>query len=507
MFERSSGILLHISSLPGPYGIGTMGSYAYKFIDFLKSSGQSYWQVLPLGHTGFGDSPYQCFSAFAGNPYFIDLEVLCNEGLIDKESLAGYDFGSDIDYIDFGKLYENRYSILREAFSNSEIIEQARFEHFKSENRHWLRDYALFMSIKNHFGGIPLSEWPDNDLKLRKQDALKKYTDLLHDDIHFYEFMQYLFFKQWYKLKRYANKNGIKIIGDVSIYPSADSADVWSCPEMFKLNPDLTPSFVAGVPPDYYSLTGQLWGNPVYDWNEHEKNNFSWWLARLKHSFKMYDIIRIDHFRGFCKYWEIPAGSKDARSGKWQSGPEMKLFSIVNSTFGSDRIIAEDLGMINPPVKKFLKKCGYPGIKTMVFGFDGKNFNNEHMPHCIELNRVAYTSTHDSPPFKAVLNTLLPGARAQAVRYLDIRDEFSTAYPVIRSLWASRAMLAMTTMQDLLSLGEDATMNRPSVAFGNWRWRVREEALNENVRRMLYNLTEDFGRLPYQSEEDADDEY
>ena len=496
MIKRAGGVLMHISSLPGKYGIGCLGEYSRKFVDFLRDSGQSYWQVLPLGHTGFGNSPYQCFSAFAGNPYFIDLDDLCEQGLLYRHELDGADFGDSPDFIDYGKLYENRFPLLKTAFLRAGHTFDSRLDKFRRDNSYWLPEYSFFMAAKDYFGGQPVWLWEDQKLKRRDPETMNKYRRKLAEQIAFYEFIQYIFFSQWAKLKNYANQNGIKIIGDISFYVAADSSDVYSNPELFKLNSDLTPAFVAGVPPDYYSQSGQLWGNPVYDWKKHEQTGYEWWLSRIRHGFCCYDIIRIDHFRGFKKYWEIPAGSADATTGVWKNGPAMNLFSLIQQQFGQDNIIAEDLGMISPDVRAFLKKCGYPGMKVMVFAFDGTNRNNEHMPHCLPQNVVAYTSTHDSPPFCAVLNTLLPDARAQAVRYIRAANENSLGLDAINSLWASPATLAMTAMQDILSLHDDATMNRPSVPGDNWRWRVRADALNSHMSSIMRDITLTYGRLP-----------
>lgn len=507
MLKRSSGILLHISSLPGKYGIGAMGQAAYDFIDFLSDAGQSFWQVLPLGHTGYGDSPYQCFSSFAGNPYFIDLDTLCKQGLITQAETASLDFGNDPDFVDYGKIYENRYKVLRSAYKNKDKIPQEKYLKFCEENRLWLDDYALFMSIKADFGNVTLSSWPDDDIKKRTPEALKKYSERLADETGFYKFMQYLFFEQWEKLHKYAKEKKIGIIGDIPIYVSADSADVWTNPQLFKLDEDLQPAFVAGVPPDNYSATGQLWGNPVYDWAEHEKDGYKWWLGRIGYNLKMFDVLRIDHFRGFCKYWEVPGGSENAMNGVWRDGPKMKLFAKVNEMVDENRIIVEDLGVVTPDLKEFLEESGYPGMKNFVFAFDAKNHNNEHMPHCLKENCVAYTSTHDSPPFRGVVEkTFSKAEREQALRYINMRDPYFIGTAAIRSLWASRANLVMAQMQDVLSLTDDSTMNRPSVPFGNWRWRVRGEALNQNVRTMLNEVTEDFGRLSEENTEAEENE-
>lgn len=502
MLKRSSGILLHISSLPTKYGIGTLGQEAYDFVDFLKEAGQTYWQVLPLGHTGFGDSPYQCFSTCAGNPYFIDLDELCRQGLITAGEINSADFGDSPDFVDYGKIYESRYKILRRAFENRGKISKEKYAAFCENNKYWLDDYALFMSVKSHFNNAPLSKWEDDGIKRRLPDAIKKYSDMLSGDIEFYKFMQYLFFEQWEKLHDYARKNKIQIIGDIPIYVSPDSVEVWANPKLFKLDKDGEPSFVAGVPPDDYSATGQLWGNPVYDWEEHEKDGYKWWLGRIEYNLHLFDILRIDHFRGFCKYWEVPGNSKNAMNGVWRDGPKMKLFSKVNKLFDPNRIIVEDLGVVTPDLREFLEESGYPGMKNFIFAFDGKNHNNEHMPHCLKDNCVAYTSTHDSPPFRGVVEkTFSKEEREQAVRYINMRDPYFMGTEAIRTLWASRANLAMAQMQDVLSLGDDSTMNRPSVPFGNWRWRVRKEALNKNVCKMLREITEDFGRLPEEPEE------
>ena len=495
MITRSSGIVLHISSLPNPYGIGTFGDSAYAFVDFLKQSGQKYWQILPLVPTGFGDSPYQSCSAAAANPYFIDLDYLRRDGLLDFDRYAYVDFGQNLDYVDYGTLYESRYKVLRMAFENGREALKDELAVFRKENADWLPDYALFMAIKSHFGMIALSEWPDADIRARKAPAIKKYSEMLSDEIEFQEFMQYLCLKQWFNLKNYANENGIRLIGDMPIYCAEDSAEVWAQPSLFKLDSGGTPSVVAGVPPDLFSVTGQLWGNPIYDWDYHEKTGFKWWIWRFKHTRKFYDVVRIDHFRGIESYWEIPAGETTAVKGRWTKGPAMKLIKAIRAAVPDIDIIAEDLGELSEDVTVFLKETGLPGMRLLVDAFDA-NFESTFLPHNIIENCVAYTSTHDSPTFMDHFhNRTSRETRDYITDYMRLREDEGYNWGVIKTAWASTALLAMTPMQDVLGLGEDARMNIPATLGGrNWQWRVREEALNRHVSDILRWITKTYWR-------------
>ena len=497
MITRSSGIVLHISSLPNPYGIGTFGGSAYAFVDFLKQSNQKYWQILPLVPTGFGDSPYQSCSANALNPYFIDLDALRRDGLLEFDKYAYVDFGQDLDYVDYGTLYEARYKVLRMAFDeNGRGKYKEDIDKFRGDNSDWLPDFALFMAVKSHFGMVALSEWPDADIRKRKAAALKKYRETLADEIEFQEFLQYLCMKQWFDLKKYANENGVRIIGDMPIYCAEDSAEVWANPELFKLGPDGSPKVVAGVPPDLFSATGQLWGNPIYDWKRHEKTGFEWWINRMKHAGKLYDVVRIDHFRGIESYWEVPAGEPTAEKGKWVKGPAMKLMNAIFTAVPDIDIIAEDLGILSDEVVEFLKETGLPGMKLLVDAFDNPGYESGFLPHNIIQNCVAYTSTHDSPTFSDYFhNKASADARGYMMNYMRLREDEGINWGVIKSAWGSPAVLAMTPMQDVLNLGADARMNLPATLGGrNWQWRVRGEALNEHVSEILRYITKTYWR-------------
>lgn len=498
MFERSSGVLMHITSLPSPHGIGSLGKEAYHFIDFLESAGQRYWQVLPLGHIGFGESPYQCFSAAAGNPYLIDLDMLQEDGLLTCAEIASADAAmspqGSPDRVDFESLAKTRWPLLRQAFARRSIVEQKQLDIFSSQMADWLPDYALFMALKDHFGGRAVWDWEDPAVIAREPAALETYRTLLAEDIAFYSFLQYVFYTQWDALRRYANKNGVQIIGDIPIYVSPDSCDVWAHPELFQLDPDLQPRMVAGVPPDYYSETGQLWGNPVYDWKQHEKNGYAWWIWRVKSNMALFDVVRLDHFRGFESYWEVPAGEQTAVNGAWKKGPGMKLFRAVTAALGEVPIIAEDLGVQTDAVRALLHASGYPGMRVLIFGFDAVN-DNDHLPHNYEVNSIVYTSTHDSQSVCEQIMDICNDAEKQfAYRYLRSSPSEALGWSAIKSVFASSARIAMTTMQDILSLGADARMNVPATVGGNWRWRVRTDAINPNVAAILKDITATYKR-------------
>ena len=379
--KRSAGILLSISSLPSDYGIGCFSKEAYIFADWLKKSGQSYWQILPLCPTSYGDSPYQSFSTFAGNPNYIDLETLISEGLLTEAECREYDFGSEAAKVDYEKLYKNRFPLLKKAFKRSSLSEKIKYKKFIADNSFWLENYALFMAVKEHFGGVAWNEW-DSDIRNREQSAMEHYREKLADEIEFHRFLQYEFYVQWDKLKRYINKNNIEIIGDIPIYVAYDSADVWADPQLFRLDCNNIPIAVAGCPPDGFSELGQLWGNPIYDWNYHEKNGYKWWIERLRYCFKLYDIVRIDHFRGFDEYYSIPFGSENAINGSWEKGPGTKLFEAVEKAIGKKKYIAEDLGFVTESVRRLVKSCGFPNMKVLEFAFDSRDTGNssEYLP-------------------------------------------------------------------------------------------------------------------------------
>ncbi|MBQ8281873.1 MAG: 4-alpha-glucanotransferase, partial [Lachnospiraceae bacterium] len=394
--KRSAGVLLSVSSLPSKYGIGCFSESAYKFIDWLKESGQTYWQILPLGPTSFGDSPYQSFSTFAGNPYFISLEELIELGLLTREECDSEDFGSDEESVDYNKLYNRRFPLLRKAYGKSDVKNEHEYIKFCEENK-WLDDYSLFMAVKDKFGGVSWSEWDEN-IRLRKPEAMERYSDELSDDVEFYKFLQYQFNKQWTKLKEYANDRGIQIIGDIPIYVAFDSADTWANPELFQLDENNVPKAVAGCPPDGFAADGQLWGNPLYDWDKHKETNFEWWISRLAHCFSLYDVVRIDHFRGFDEYYSIPYGDTTAHNGHWEKGPGMDLFTAVEHALGRKEVIAEDLGYVTDSVRQLVYDSGFPNMKVLEFAFDSRDTGsrNDYLPHNYGENCVAYTGTHDN---------------------------------------------------------------------------------------------------------------
>lgn len=484
---RQSGILMHISSLPNNYGIGTMGKEAYNFVDFLKKSGQGFWQILPLGHTSYGDSPYQCFSAFAGNPYFIDLDILKEKNLLKLEDYINEDYGENKKYVDYEKIFYIKNKILKKAYLNFKQSEE--FERFKLDNSFWLQDYSMYMALKEKFNLMEWNKW-DTKIKKREKIELLEYKELLKEEIEYYNFLQYEFFHQWGNLKNYANKKGIKIIGDIPIYVASDSADVWSNPYMFKLDENLNPKVVAGCPPDAFSATGQLWGNPIYNWEEMKKDNYNWWIKRIKENLRLYDIIRIDHFRGFESFWEIPYGDKTAINGKWIKGPGIELFNKVKEELGDIAVIAEDLGILTDDVIEMLKKSKFPGMKVLQFAFSGSN--NPYLPHNYEKNCIAYAGTHDNATIKEWFESCSQEEKEKAIKYLNLKEDY--IYGFLRGIWASVSDLAIGTMQDFLQLGKEARMNTPATLGGNWCWRVEQEALTDEVAKKIYDLTKLYDR-------------
>lgn len=492
-FTRSSGVVMPVFSLPSPYGIGTLGKSAYDFVSFLKSSGQKYWQMLPLGHTGFGDSPYQTFSVVAGNPYFIDLDLLVDDGLLSTDFINSSNSDLSYDKVDYGRLNDVRWEILREAKKNVSSEMQLEINQFTIINEEWLPDYALFMSLKKHFKQKPLWDWTDSLAQKRDSDALNHYKNLLKDDIEFYIFLQYLFFKQLQNLKDFANRQGIEIIGDIPIYPSLDSCDVWAHPELFKVDENFKATGAAGVPPDLYSATGQLWGNPVYNWEVHKTQNFNWWIWRIKKTLEVFDVIRIDHFRGFYDFWEIPAGETTALNGKWQPGPRMDLFDAIKKELGDIKIIAEDLGIITEQVRDFLVTTGYPGMKVLIFALEA-NEDNVHLPHNFTANTVGYTSTHDSETFFQKYSELSLENKLFTARYINLASSSNVGMAAIRSVFGSPSIIAMTQMQDVLCLGEEGRINTPSTIGENWCWRMKPDAINNNIIAELKEITTTYKR-------------
>ena len=494
--KRSAGILLPISSLTSKYGIGCFDKKAYEFVDYLKEAGQSYWQILPLGPTSYGDSPYQSFSTFAGNPYYIDLNELVLNGLLTKEECEQVGF-KDNDDIDYGLLYSKRYALLKKAFERSGITIDTDFIRFCDENK-WLDEYALFMALKDYFGGVSWDKWEKN-LRLRKDFTLNEYRSKLSDEINFYKFLQYMFFTQWNKLKKYANEKGIKIIGDIPIYVAADSADVWAKPELFQLDKDGKPKAVAGCPPDGFAADGQLWGNPLYDWNYHKETGFEWWIARLSHCFKLYDVVRIDHFRGFDEYYSIPYGDENAKNGHWEKGPGMELFTAVEKALGKREVIAEDLGFMTDSVRQLVKDSGFPNMKVLEFAFDSRDTGsrNDYLPHNYDENCVAYTGTHDNQTIISWFDTITEDEREMAREYLC--DDFTPTEKLnkafISLIMRSKARLCVIPMQDWLGLDDKSRINVPSTVGKNWRWRLTENQLTEKLKDEILKTTRIFGRI------------
>lgn len=495
-FTRKSGILLHPTSLPGKYGIGTIGQHAYSFIDFLVASGQKIWQTCPLGHTGFGDSPYQCFSAFAGNPLLINLEEFVIEGFLNPRDLTIDDQFND-ESVDFGAVFNWKYPLLRKACDL--FIEKAgkslkrQFERFITEENNWLHDYALFMALKDFNGGKAWHEWSD-DFKLRNPDAINDFEEKYQSDIIFYKFIQFFFFKQWSQLKAYANQNYIEIIGDIPLYVAYDSAEAWANPELFLFDEDKKPTMVAGVPPDYFSETGQLWGNPIYNWEYMQDNHFEWWKSRIRASLKLADIIRIDHFRGLAAYWAVPYGSENAINGQWYPSPGRELFEALEYEFGKLPILAEDLGVITEDVTALRDMFELPGMKILQFAFDSDEDNSANFfPHVYDKNSVVYTGTHDNDTVIGWFDKAKDIDKKYALKYLNTTEK-NLSLAFLRAAWSSTAVFAIAPMQDILGLDSKARMNTPGILGGNWQWRVTPEQLSSKVSDMLNELTKIYQR-------------
>ncbi len=489
---RASGILMHISSLPGKYGIGKLGQEAYKFADFLAKSGQKYWQILPVTPTSYGDSPYQSFSVNAGNPYFIDFETLEGNGLLKASEYKSIKWG-DGSSVDYELLYKKVFKVLRKAFARFKPDDN--YKSFCELNEDWLDNYALFMALKDAHGGKAWNEW-EKPLRMFEKKAVEKARQDYKEDIDFYKYIQYEYYRQWDMLKHYVRGLGIDIIGDIPIYVAYDSVEVWTMPEYFLLDEDKNPIDVAGCPPDVFTAKGQLWGNPLYRWDVMEKDNFKWWIERIRRATKTYDVVRIDHFRGFESYYTIPFGNEDAVIGEWRKGPDMKLFREVKKQLGSCRIIAEDLGFITPKVAKLLKASGFPGMKVMEFAFDASG-DSDYLPSNYKnTNCVCYTGTHDNETLNGWLASL-PRANAKFAReYLNVKRSKDIPKAIIRAAWASIADTAVAQMQDFLELGSDARMNIPSTLGGNWQWRMAPDALTDRLADEIYELTRIYGRLP-----------
>ena len=530
-FERNAGILMPVSSLPSPYGIGTFGKDAYDFVTFVKECNHKYWQVLPLGPTTYGDSPYQSYSAFAGNPYFVDLDMLIEAGFLLKSEVISRDWGDGIvpvnvseddavngrfgtyrdgnigdeRYVSYEKIYNNRFDILRIAYNRFKaacaeskktlakgLPLYKQFDNFVKDNADWLEDYALFMALKSHFNNVSWGEW-ETDIKFRKPEAMSRYEEQLSDDIGYWKFIQFEFYLQWNALKQYANSNGIEIIGDIPIYMGYDSVDVWANPGEFQLDEDLTPIKVAGVPPDAFSDAGQKWGNPLYDYDKMEANGFSWWRKRMAASAKLYDVIRIDHFIGIVKYYTIPADMPDARQGEYRQGPGQKLLDVINESIGDKKIIAEDLGVEVPEVAKILKENGYPGMKVLEFAFGGDR-KNPHLPYNYTQNLVCYGGTHDNETLLGFFEDRGDWELGYAYDYLDTRDKGRMVDQVFRAAYSSVAVLTVFAVQDILKLGNWARMNLPSSMGNNWKWRMQKGQLGQHELECMRYLASVFDR-------------
>lgn len=530
-FERNAGILMPVSSLPSPYGIGTFGKDAYDFVTFVKECNHKYWQVLPLGPTTYGDSPYQSYSAFAGNPYFVDLDMLIEAGFLLKSEVISRDWGDGIvpvnvseddavngrfgtyrdgnigdeRYVSYEKIYNNRFDILRIAYNRFKVAcaeskktlakglpLYKQFDNFVKDNADWLEDYALFMALKSHFNNVSWGEW-ETDIKFRKPEAMSRYEEQLSDDIGYWKFIQVEFYLQWNALKQYANSNGIEIIGDIPIYMGYDSVDVWANQGEFQLDENLTPIKVAGVPPDAFSDAGQKWGNPLYDYDKMEANGFSWWRKRMAASAKLYDVIRIDHFIGIVKYYTIPADMPDARQGEYRQGPGQKLLDVINESIGDKKIIAEDLGVEVPEVAKILKENGYPGMKVLEFAFGGDR-KNPHLPYNYTQNLVCYGGTHDNETLLGFFEDRGDWELGYAYDYLDTRDKGRMVDQVFRAAYSSVAVLTVFAVQDILKLGNWARMNLPSSMGNNWKWRMQKGQLGQHELECMRYLASVFDR-------------
>ena len=496
--ERECGILLPVSALPSRYGIGCFSKSAYDFVDKLAKTGQRYWQILPLGPTSYGDSPYQSFSTFAGNPYFISLEELVKEGTLTEEECREVDFGEDPSSIDYGKMYEGRYRLLRKAYERADITKDPDFSVFMEQEGYWLLDYALFMAVKDRFGGAAWSEWAE-DIRLRWQYSLDYYRRELYFDIEFQEYMQFKFYQQWKKLKDYANRKGILIIGDIPIYVAMDSADTWASPWLFKLDENNMPTEVAGCPPDGFSATGQLWGNPLYNWEVHRQSGFEWWIRRMAHCFSMYDVVRIDHFRGFDEYYAIPFGDLTAENGWWEKGPGMDLFRAIKNRLGEKRVIAEDLGYVTDSVRKLVEDSGYPNMKVIEFAFDSRDTGSagDYLPHNYSENCVVYTGTHDNETLVSWYEDITEEEQKMVQEYLNhfSSDTKEICQDLICLVMRSVAKICIIPIQDYLGLDNSARINHPSTLGTNWKWRLLPGQFDEALELKLLTLAGRYGRL------------
>ncbi len=493
--KRGSGILMHISSLPNQYGIGTFGKEAYAFADFLAAAKQKYWQILPLCPTSFGDSPYQSPSAFALNPWFIDPEQLEAQGLLLREDYCNLELGADRNKVDYFKIYVNNETILRTAFTRRRLLPADDFKAFIQSHQSWLEDYALYMALKKHFDNNAWEFW-DEDIKHRVPEALAYYKERYQEDILYFQFIQYIAYEQWNSLKSYSNRQGIEIIGDIPIYASADSADTWSNASsgIFQYNIDLTPVCVAGCPPDYFSSDGQYWGNTVYDWKKNKETGYDWWIRRMQNALTNYDWVRIDHFRGFESYWEVPYGSPTAAYGSWKPGPGMDFIDALKNALGDVKIIAEDLGHMTDNVKDFLMRSGFPGMKVLGFAFDSLG-DNDYLPHNYDKNCVVYTGTHDNDTVQGWFANAGEEQTAFAKKYLKLDETEGYHWGMIRGALSSAASISVIPMQDFLGLSSEARMNTPATVGGaNWQWRMKPEDISLELAQKIAEMTKLYGR-------------
>ena len=489
---RRSGILLPVSSIPSEYGIGAFSKEAYEFVDFLEKAGQKLWQILPLGPTGYGDSPYQSFSTFAGNPYFIDLEAFIERGWLSEEECQAEDFGGSKAYVDYEKIYFNKNKLLRKAYENSGISSCQEFKQFFQENAYWLDDFSLYMAIKETMEGKSWIAWEKN-AKTRDSQTMEKYRKELAGEMEYYSFLQYFFSMQWSELKAYANKKGIQIVGDIPIYVALDGADAWANPELFQLDEDCTPLAVAGCPPDAFSATGQLWGNPLYRWDYHKETGYDWWMKRIAYCYKLYDIVRIDHFRGFEAYYSIPYGDKTAENGHWEKGPDYDFFRVMKEKLGKKAVIAEDLGFLTKEVYKMVAKTRYPGMKVLQFAFEGGK-DSEYLPHNYEKNCVVYTGTHDNQTNVGWVEELSRKDKAFVKKYLHVKKYSDIPGALVHAAMASVADTAIIPIQDWLELGAEARMNMPSTLGNNWKWRLVKGQLTDELAERIREMTETYFR-------------
>lgn len=490
--NRESGVLMHITSLPGPYGIGSMGENARRFVDFLKASGQTYWQVLPIGPTGYGDSPYASFSSFAGNPYLIDLDYLKNEGLLTDDELWELNENVDENSVDFARIYSERQKVLEKAFERFDQSDP-KYQEFIVEYEFWLNDYALFMSIKDETDKRSWLEW-DDGYKFRDRETIIAFTEKYYHRIDYHKFVQYTFFSQWESLKQYANNQGIKIMGDLPIYVAEDSVDTWSKPELFLLDKELRPTLVGGVPPDAFTDDGQLWGNPVYDWDYHESTDYKWWIERIWWNISIFDSVRIDHFRGFESFWAVPSEDDTARNGRWMEGPGNKLFGKAKDVLGPLPIIAEDLGYMTKEVYEFREATGFPGMNILQFAFN-EAANSDYLPHNMEENSVVYTGTHDNDTIMGWLSDVRHEDLEIARSYLNLTHEEGYIWGLIRGAMTSVARIAIFQMQDLLGLGSEARMNNPGQLGNNWQWRMLDGQITDELIGRFREMTRISGRI------------